>query len=117
MQILLARIYIHANTKTLAIEDGLMPITQKTLLSLKHEDLKSAIISLLRDRKNSGGRGSIKRSVLQKELTRFLELAAVLGNARDSGEANLNKAISALRRETNPKLDRDRADDLVRLAK
>lgn len=94
-----------------------MTINQKTLLSLKHDDLKSAIVRLLRDRKNSGGRGSIKRSVLQKELTRFLEITAVLGNARDSVEANLNKAISALRRETNPKLDRDRADDMVRLSK
>lgn len=87
----------------------------KTLLSLKHDDLKSAIVRLLRYRKNGGGRGSIKRSILQKELTRFLEYNAVLGNARDSVETNLNRAIAALRRESEPRLDKDRGDEMVRL--
>lgn len=87
----------------------------KTLLSLKHDDLKSAIVRLLRQRKNAGGRGSIKRSILQKELTKFLEHAAVLGNARDSVETNLNKAIAALRREAEPRLDKDRGDEMIRL--
>lgn len=87
----------------------------KTLLSLKHDDLKGAIVRLLRNRKNGGGRGSIRRSILQRELARFLEYSAVLGNARDSVETNLNKAIAALRREAKPRLDKDRGDDIVRL--
>ena len=89
----------------------------RTLLSLKHEDLKDAIVRLLKHRVREGGRGSIKRSILQRELTKFLSLEPVLGNARQSVEANLNKAIAALRREQAPRLDKDRGDEMVRLAK
>jgi hypothetical protein len=89
----------------------------RTLLSLRHEDLKEAIVGLLKGRLRAGGRGSIKRSILQRELTRSEGLDAVLGNARTSVETNLNKAIAALRREQPPRLDRDREDEMVRLAR
>ena len=89
----------------------------KSLLSLRHDDLKEAIIRLLKGRIKAGGRGSIKRSILQRELTRSEGLEAVLGNARTSVEANLNKAIAALRREHSARLERDRGDDMIRLAK
>lgn len=89
----------------------------RNLLSLLHEDLKEAIVRLLKNRLKAGGRGSIKRSILQRELTRSEGLDPILGNARLSVEANLNKAIAALRREQPPRLDKDREDDMVRLAK
>ena len=89
----------------------------RTLLNLKHDELKTVIIRLLRSRVNAGGRGSIKRSVLQRELTRLVGCGAVLGNARGSVEANLTRAISALRREDPPRLQRDKGDDMVRLSK
>lgn len=89
----------------------------RNLLSLRHEDLKEAVVRLLRKRLKAGGRGSIKRSILQRELTRSEGLDAVLGNARTSVETNLNKAIAALRREQPPRLDKEREDDMVRLAK
>lgn len=90
---------------------------RSTLLSLKHEDLKNAIIRLLKHRVKNGGRGSIKRSVLQKELGKFIKADHVLGNSRISVESNLNKAIAAARRETPPRLDKDRSDDMIRLAR
>lgn len=90
---------------------------RRTLLSLKHDELKDGIVRLLKHRVREGGRGSIKRSILQRELTKFLSLEPVLGNARQSVEANLNKAIAAVRREQAPRLDKDRADEMVRLSK
>lgn len=89
----------------------------RNLLSLRHDDLKEAIVRMLRNRLKAGGRGSIKRSILQRELTKSEALDAVLGNPRASVESNLNKAIAALRREHPPRLDKDREDDMVRLAK
>lgn len=90
---------------------------KRTLLSLKHEELKDGVARLLKHRVKEGGRGSIKRIILQRELTKFLSLDPVLGNARQSVEANLNKAIAAVRREQAPSLDKDRGDGMVRLAK
>jgi hypothetical protein len=87
-----------------------------TLLNLKHDALKNGIIRLLRGRRHAGGRGSIKRSVLQKELTRELRLQAELGNKRRSVETNLSRAIAALRLERPPRLQKDKGDDLIRLA-
>lgn len=88
----------------------------RNLLSLRHDDVKEAIVRLLKNRLRAGGRGSIKRSILQRELTRSESLDAVLGNARTSVDTNLNKAVAALRREQKPRLDKDRGDDLIRLA-
>lgn len=90
---------------------------ERSLLSFRHEDLKAAIVRLLRNRQKNGGRGSIKRTILQRELTRAERLEAVLGNARGSIEKNLTAAIAALRREQQPRLDKDRNDGMVRLAK
>lgn len=87
-----------------------------TLLNLKHDALKTGIIRLLRGRRKAGGRGSIKRSVLQRELTRELGLQAELGNKRKSVETNLSRAIAALRLERPPRLQKDKGDDLIRLA-
>lgn len=89
----------------------------RNLLSLRHEDLKEAIVRLLRNRLKAGGRGSIKRSVLQRELARSEGLDSVLGNARNSVESNINKAIAALRREQTPRIEKDRRDQIVRLVK
>lgn len=89
----------------------------RNLLSLRHEGLKEAIVRLLRNRLNAGGRGSIKRSILQRELTKSEGVDPVLGNARESVETNLNKAIAALRREQAPRLDKDRGDEMVRLVR
>lgn len=89
----------------------------RTLLSFKHDELKDSIVRLLKHRVKEGGRGSIKRSILQRALTKFLSLEPVLGNARQSVEANLNKAVAAVRREQSPRLDKDRSDGMVRLAK
>jgi hypothetical protein len=89
----------------------------RTLLSLNHDELKDSIVRLLKHRVKEGGRGSIKRSVLQQRLTKFLSLDAVLGNARKKVDASLNRAIAALRLEKAPRLDKDRGDDMVRLAK
>lgn len=91
--------------------------SNRSLLSLRHDELKNGIIRLLKHRVREGGRGSIKRSILQRELTKFLTMDAVLGNARQSVEANLNKAIAAVRREQKPRLDKDRGDEMVRLSK
>lgn len=89
----------------------------RNLLSLRHEDLKEAIVRLLRNRLRAGGRGSIKRSILQRELARSEGLDAVRGNARNSVESNINKAIAALRREQTPRIEKDREDHIVRLVK
>jgi hypothetical protein len=89
----------------------------RNLLSLRHEDLNEAIVRLLRNRLRAGSRGSIKRSILQRELARSEGLDAVLGNARSSVESNINKAISALRHEQTPRIEKDREDHIVRLAK
>ena len=68
-----------------------------TLLNLTHDALKTAIVRMLRQRVKTGGRGSIKRSILQRELTKQAGLEAVLGNGRRSVETNLSRAIAALR--------------------
>ena len=88
-----------------------------TLLNLTHEARKAGIVRLLKSRVRNGGRGSIKRSVLQKELTRELQLDAALGNPRKSVEAALSRAIAALRQEQPPRLQKDKGDDLIRLTK
>ena len=88
-----------------------------TLLNLTHDALKAGIIRLLKSRVRNGGRGSIKRSVLQKELTRELQLNAALGSPRKSIEANLSRAIAALRLERPPRLQKDKGDDIIRLTK
>jgi len=87
------------------------------LLNLTHEARKAGFIRLLKSRVGNGGRGSIKRSVLQKELTRELQLDAALGNPRKSVEAALGRAIAALRQERPPRLQKDKSDDLIRLTK
>jgi hypothetical protein len=87
------------------------------LLNLNHDELKGAVVKLLRLRLKNGGRPSIKRSVLQKELTKVLQLEAVLGNPRKSVETNLSRAIAALRLEKPPRLAKDRGDEMVRLVK
>ena len=89
----------------------------RTLSNLSHDQLKSAIVRLLRDRVKSGGRGSIKRSILQRELTRMFAYPAVLGNTRQNVETHLTRAIAALRLEKPPRLARDKGDEMVRLAK
>ena len=88
-----------------------------TLLNLTHEARKAGIIRLLKSRVRNGGRGSIKRSVLQKELTRELQLEAELGNPRKSVEATLGRAIAAQRQEQPPRLQKAKGDDMIRLAK
>lgn len=94
-----------------------MATNERTLLNFNHAELKTSIVRLLRKRLADGGRGSIKRSVLQRELTRSLECKAVLGNARITVEHNLTKAIAALRQEDPSRLARARGDDMVRLPK
>jgi hypothetical protein len=88
-----------------------------TLLNLTHASLKAGIVRLLKSRVRNGGRGSIKRSVLQKELTRELKLDADLGNPRKSVEAGLSRAIAALRQERPPHLQKDKGDYMIRLTK
>lgn len=88
-----------------------------TLLSYNTKRLKSAIVRLLKDRENQGGRPSIKRTILQRELTKFLGIEADLGRyARDEVENKLSVAIGALRREAKPKLSPDKKDGMIRLA-
>ncbi len=103
--------------RTVPVNSFYMEDCVPSLLSLKHVKLKTAIVRFLRTRLKKGGRGSIKRSVLQRELTRALGHEAVLGNARREVEAKLNRAIGALRREQPPRLQADKGDDLIRLAK
>lgn len=88
----------------------------RSLLSLQHEDMKDAIVRLLKRRVANGGRGSIKRTVLQSALTKSENLDAVLGNARQAVETKINTAIKALRQEKTPRLDKDRKDGMVRLS-
>lgn len=92
-------------------------MSQKTLLNYSHSQLKAAITRLLRNRRANGGRGSIKRSRLQPELAKAEKCAAVLGNPRKAVEANLNKAIAALRSEKSPRIEKNRGDEMIRLVK
>ncbi len=90
---------------------------RRILLSLKHDELKDNIVRLLKYRVRQGGRGSITRRILQRQLTKFLSIDLVLGNARQSVEANPNKAVAAVRRDQAPRSDEDRGDEVVRLSK
>lgn len=87
-----------------------------SLISFDNDRLKRAIVRFLRDKERTGGRPSIKRSVLQRNLTKFLGLEADLGStARKEVDAKLNRAIAALRREAKPKIRPDKGDEIIRL--